>query len=139
MKKYIVITTGGFTLDDNNIEVNNMQVVCLCLAMNKSDAINRAQACADSMEHDLERIKVPYVIGQTGWHKGSRPKPINKRFFHCTDYKKVAAYCACLYHLSGGTWLSHIDDEIFIELTNKYGFFYPEQYKARVRELATTK
>lgn len=89
--------------------------------------------------HDLERIKVPYVIGQTGWHKGSRPKPINKRFFHCTDYKKVAAYCACLYHLSGGTWLSHIDDEIFIELTNKYGFFYPEQYKARVRELATTK
>lgn len=53
MKKYIVVTTGGFTLDDNNLEINNMQVVCLCLAMNKSDAINRAIACADSMEHDF--------------------------------------------------------------------------------------
>lgn len=53
MKKYIVITTGGFTLDDSNLEINNNQVVCLCLAMNKSDAINRARACADSMGHDF--------------------------------------------------------------------------------------
>ena len=85
--------------------------------------------------HDLERIKVPYVIGQTGWHKGSHPKPINKRFFHCTDYKKVAAYCACLYHLRGGEWLSDIDDTLFVLLTDKYNFTYPKQYKSRLKEL----
>lgn len=53
MKKYIVVSTGGSTMDDNCNEINNMQVICLCVAVNHTDAINRARACADSMEHDF--------------------------------------------------------------------------------------
>lgn len=54
MKKYIVITTGGFTLDDNRNDVENYQVIGKFYAPCKGGAIDAAYNRILELEHDFD-------------------------------------------------------------------------------------
>jgi hypothetical protein len=54
MKKYIVITIGGFTEDDSHNKVENCQVIGKFYAPCKGGAIDEAYEIISKLEHDFD-------------------------------------------------------------------------------------
>ena len=54
MKKYIVLTNGGFTEDDSGNDTLNCQLVCITEAMDENAAIGEGMKVSHELGHDFK-------------------------------------------------------------------------------------